>query len=234
MTPEVESKEDNKDKVRCLSMAIEASKAAPSADDLAGPSCQAEVPQDVGALPEEMEWDETEEGAEIGLEAAPQAQPWGWGSPQWSWLSEWGANNPTTQDVSSGNKPKSWEPRRRVTARFDPRWTSPPVPRVTEEAFEWLGEDLAHLVVPLQPAMFLERMKAWTAQIERLLEQEREAVWVELMGLRLQYLTLQRSVETLHDYQGDVTQALEWQEENNVQEGDLLPLCDSSLPSDDD
>ncbi|KAG6892260.1 hypothetical protein C0993_004319, partial [Termitomyces sp. T159_Od127] len=117
---------------------------------------------------------------------------------------------------------------------FDPCWTSPPVPRVTGEAFEWLGEDLAHLVVPLQPAVFLERMRVQAAQMERILEQEREAVWVELMGLCLRYSTLRWSVETLCDYQEDVTQALEWQEENNVQEGDLLPLRDPSLPPDDD
>ncbi|KAG6892746.1 hypothetical protein C0993_003095, partial [Termitomyces sp. T159_Od127] len=116
---------------------------------------------------------------------------------------------------------------------FDPRWTSPLAPRVTGEAFEWLGEDLAHLVVPLQLAVFLERMRARATHMERILEREREAVRVELMGL-LWYLTLQWSVETLRNYQEDVTQALEWQEENNIQEGDLLPLHDSSLPSDDD
>ncbi|KAG6892238.1 hypothetical protein C0993_004470, partial [Termitomyces sp. T159_Od127] len=54
--------------------------------------------------------------------------------------------------------------------------------------------------------------------MERVLEREREAVRAELMGLRLRYLTLWRSVETLRNYQEDVTQALEWQEENNVQE----------------
>ncbi|KAG6895584.1 hypothetical protein C0993_009416 [Termitomyces sp. T159_Od127] len=234
VTPEVELEEDDEDKACCLSVAIEASKAAPGMEDLAGPSRQAEVPQDVGALPEEMEWDKAEEGAEARLEATLQAQPWGWGSPQWSWLPEWSANDPATWDVSSGNESKSWEPRRRVTARFDPQWTSPPAPRVTEEALEWLGEDLAHSVVPLQPVMFLERMRAWTAQIERLLERERKAVWAELMGLRLQYSMLQRSMEMLRDYQEDVMHMLEWQEENNVQEGDLLLLHDPSLPSDND
>ncbi|KAG6882476.1 hypothetical protein C0993_010416, partial [Termitomyces sp. T159_Od127] len=84
------------------------------------------------------------------------------------------------------------------------------------------------------PAVFLERMRARAAHMERILEQEREAVQRELMGLRLQYSTLWRSVETLRDYQENVTHALEWQEENNIQEGDLLPLHDSSLPSDDD
>ncbi|KAG6858672.1 hypothetical protein C0993_005272, partial [Termitomyces sp. T159_Od127] len=54
--------------------------------------------------------------------------------------------------------------------------------------------------------------------MERVLEREREAVQVELMGLRLRYSTLWRSVETLRNYQEDVMQALEWQEENNVQE----------------
>ncbi|KAG6860172.1 hypothetical protein C0993_003137, partial [Termitomyces sp. T159_Od127] len=73
---------------------------------------------------------------------------------------------------------------------FDPRWTSPPAPRVTGEAFEWLGEDLAHPVVPLQLTVFLERMRAQAAQMERVLEREREAVRVELMGLRLRYSML--------------------------------------------
>ncbi|KAG6893843.1 hypothetical protein C0993_000177, partial [Termitomyces sp. T159_Od127] len=50
------------------------------------------------------------------------------------------------------------------------------------------------------------------------LEWEREAVQAELMGLHLWYSTLQRSVEMLCNYQEDMTQALEWQEENNVQE----------------
>ncbi|KAG6882954.1 hypothetical protein C0993_008524, partial [Termitomyces sp. T159_Od127] len=72
VTPEVESEEDDEDKVRRLSTAIEASKVALGVEDLAGPSRQAEVPQDVGAPPEEMERDEVEEGAEIGAEAAPQ------------------------------------------------------------------------------------------------------------------------------------------------------------------
>ncbi|KAG6884180.1 hypothetical protein C0993_000601 [Termitomyces sp. T159_Od127] len=71
VTPEVESE----DEARCLSAAIEASKAAPGMEDLAGPSCQAEAPQDVGAPPEEMERDEAEEEAKVGLEMTPQAQP---------------------------------------------------------------------------------------------------------------------------------------------------------------
>ncbi|KAG6863583.1 hypothetical protein C0993_010965 [Termitomyces sp. T159_Od127] len=233
-TPELGSDEYDKDKVRRLGAAIEASKAAPSTEDLAGPSRQAEVAQDVGALPEGMDQEETEEKGEVGPEATPQAQPWGRGSPQWSWLLEWGTIHPITREVSSSNKPKSWVPKHRIRARFDPRWTSPLAPRITGEAFEWLREDLAHLVVPLQPAMFLERMRVRAAHMERILEREREAVWVELMGLRLWYSMLRRSVEILRDYQEDVTQVLEWQEENNIQEGDLLPLHDSSLPSDDD
>ncbi|KAG6875905.1 hypothetical protein C0993_006842 [Termitomyces sp. T159_Od127] len=218
VTPELESEEDDEDEAHRLSMVIEASKAALGAEDLAGPSRQAEAPQDVGAPPEEMEQDETEEEAEVELEVTPQVQPWGWRSPQWSWLPEWGANNPATLDVSSGDESESWEPRRRVTAR----------------AFEWLEEDLAHPVVPLRLAVFLERMRAWAAQMERLLKREREAVQVELMGLRLQYSTLWRSVEMLCDYQEDVTRALEWQEKNNIQEGDLLHLRDSSLPFNND
>ncbi|KAG6883572.1 hypothetical protein C0993_005397, partial [Termitomyces sp. T159_Od127] len=219
VTPEIESEDDKEDEACRLGAAIKASKAALGVEDLAGLSRQVEVPQDVGASHEEIEQDEAEEEAEVRPEAASQAQFWGWGLPQWSWLLEWGANDSTTWDVSSGDEPESWEPRRRVTAR---------------EAFEWLEEDLAHPVVPLQLAMFLERMEAWAAQMERLLEQERKAVRAELMGLHLRYSTLWQSVETLHDYQEDVTQALEWQEENNVQEGDLLPLCDLSLPFDDD
>ncbi|KAG6875973.1 hypothetical protein C0993_006473 [Termitomyces sp. T159_Od127] len=44
VTPEVESEEDDEDEARCLSMAIEASKAALGAEDLASPSHQAEAP----------------------------------------------------------------------------------------------------------------------------------------------------------------------------------------------
>ncbi|KAG6883108.1 hypothetical protein C0993_007791, partial [Termitomyces sp. T159_Od127] len=111
----VESEGDKEDEVRCIGVAIEASKAAPGVEDLAGSSCQAEVPQDISTLHKEME--QNEEEAKVRPKAAPQAQPWGWGSPQWSWLPEWGANDPATWDVSSGNKPESWEPRRRVMAR---------------------------------------------------------------------------------------------------------------------
>ncbi|KAG6867104.1 hypothetical protein C0993_006823, partial [Termitomyces sp. T159_Od127] len=100
VTPEVESEDDEEDKVHCLGAAIEASKAALGVEDLAGPSHQAEVPQDVGAPPEKMERDEAEKGAEVGPETAPQAQSWGWGLPQWSWLPEWGADK--TQVVSKG------------------------------------------------------------------------------------------------------------------------------------
>ncbi|KAG6863934.1 hypothetical protein C0993_009841 [Termitomyces sp. T159_Od127] len=234
VTPEIGSDEDDEDEACCLGAAIEASKVAPGTEDLAGPSRQTEAAQDVGTSPEETDWEETEEEGEVRPEATPQAQPWGCGSPQWSWLLEWGTPHPITQEVSSSDEPESWVPRCRIRARFDPRWTSPPVPRVTGEAFEWLGEDLAHPVVPLQLAVFLERMRARAAHMKRILEREREAVWAELMGLCLRYSTLQWSVEMLCDYQEDVTQALEWQEENNIQEGDLLPLRDSSLPSDDD
>ncbi|KAG6875141.1 hypothetical protein C0993_010657, partial [Termitomyces sp. T159_Od127] len=65
VTPEVESEEDDEDEAHCLSTAIEASKAALGMEDLAGPSRQAEAPQDVGALPEEMEQDKAEEKAEV-------------------------------------------------------------------------------------------------------------------------------------------------------------------------
>ncbi|KAG6884280.1 hypothetical protein C0993_012511 [Termitomyces sp. T159_Od127] len=117
-------------------------------------SHQAKVPQDAGDRQEDLE---QEEEAEVGLKAASQAHPWSEELPQWLWLLEWGASDPATWDMSSGDKPESWEPRHRVTARYDPRWTLPPAPRVTGEAFEWLGEDLVHPVVPLQPAESLER-----------------------------------------------------------------------------
>ncbi|KAG6864761.1 hypothetical protein C0993_008552 [Termitomyces sp. T159_Od127] len=136
VTLEVESEGDEEDKACRLGAAIEASKVAPGVENLASPSRQAEAPQDVGALQEEMEQEEEE--AKVRPEAAPRVQPWGW---------------------KTSPLPESWEPKRRVTAR---------------------------------------------------------------------------SVEMLHDYQEDVTQALDWQEENNVQEGDLLPLHKPSLPSDDD
>ncbi|KAG6874567.1 hypothetical protein C0993_000345, partial [Termitomyces sp. T159_Od127] len=113
VTPEVESEGDEEDKVCHLGVAIKASKVAPGVEDLAGPSNQAKAPPDVGTQQEEME----EEEAKVGPEAAPQTQPWGWKSLQWSWLPEWGTNDPATWDISSGNEPESWEPRCRVTAR---------------------------------------------------------------------------------------------------------------------
>ncbi|KAG6881624.1 hypothetical protein C0993_000742, partial [Termitomyces sp. T159_Od127] len=90
VTPELESEEDDEDEdeARRLSAAIEASMAAPSTEDMAGPSRQAEVAQDVGASPEGTDWEEAEEEGEVGPEATPSAQPWGHGSPQWSWLPE--------------------------------------------------------------------------------------------------------------------------------------------------
>ncbi|KAG6883135.1 hypothetical protein C0993_007656 [Termitomyces sp. T159_Od127] len=115
VTPKVESEGDEENKVHCLGMAIETSKAAPGMENLAGPSHQAEAPQNVGALHEEMEQDKEE--AEVGPEAAPQAQLWRWGSSQWSWLPEWGASDSATWDVFSGNEPESWEPRHQVMAR---------------------------------------------------------------------------------------------------------------------
>ncbi|KAG6898519.1 hypothetical protein C0993_006259 [Termitomyces sp. T159_Od127] len=77
VTPEIESEDDKEDKACCFGTVIEASKAAPGAEDLAGPSCQAEAPQNISAPYEEMEQDKAEEEAEIRPEAAPQAQPWG-------------------------------------------------------------------------------------------------------------------------------------------------------------
>ncbi|KAG6894626.1 hypothetical protein C0993_011130 [Termitomyces sp. T159_Od127] len=186
VTPKVELEEEE-DKVRCLAVAIKASKAPLVEDDLVGPSCQAEAPQDVGNWQED---EEQQEEAEVGPEAIPQVHPWGEKLLQWSWLLEWGASNPATWDVSSDDEPELWELRCRVTAR--------------------------------------------AAQMERILAREREAVRAELMGLHLQYLMLQWSMEMLCNYQEDMTQALEWQEENNIQEGDLLPLRNPSLPSNDD
>ncbi|KAG6896166.1 hypothetical protein C0993_008701, partial [Termitomyces sp. T159_Od127] len=84
VTLKVESEDDEEDEVCRFGAAIEASKAALGMEDLAGPNHQAEAPQDVGALHEEMEQDEAEEEAAVRPEAALQAQPWGWGSPQWS------------------------------------------------------------------------------------------------------------------------------------------------------
>ncbi|KAG6894491.1 hypothetical protein C0993_011373, partial [Termitomyces sp. T159_Od127] len=74
MTLEVELEEDEEDEACCLATAIEASKAAPEGDDLAGPSHQAEVLQDVGNQQEDME---QEEEAEVGPEMTPQAHPLG-------------------------------------------------------------------------------------------------------------------------------------------------------------
>ncbi|KAG6875573.1 hypothetical protein C0993_008494 [Termitomyces sp. T159_Od127] len=98
VTPKVESEGDEEDEMHRLGMTIETSKAALEVEDLADPSHQAEALQDVGAQQEEMEQEEEE--AEIRLEAALQVQPWGWELPQWSWLPEWGANDPMTRDIS--------------------------------------------------------------------------------------------------------------------------------------
>ncbi|KAG6880983.1 hypothetical protein C0993_003351, partial [Termitomyces sp. T159_Od127] len=59
---------------------------------------------DIGDQQEDVE---QEEEAEVGPEAAPPVQSWGWELPQWSWLPEWGASDSTTRDVSSGDEPKS-------------------------------------------------------------------------------------------------------------------------------
>ncbi|KAG6898481.1 hypothetical protein C0993_006578 [Termitomyces sp. T159_Od127] len=219
VTPKVESEEEEEDEAHRLAMAIEASKAVPGRDDLAGPNHQAEVPQVVG---DQQKDEEQQEEAEVRPEATPQVHPWDEELPQWSWLPEWSASDPATWDMFSSNKPELWEPRHRVMARYNPQWTSPPAPRITGEVFEWLRKDLVHLVVPLQLAEFLERIRVWATQIERILVRKREAVQVKLMGLHLWYSTLRQSVETLCNYQEDMMQVLEWQEENNIQEGDLL------------
>ncbi|KAG6883822.1 hypothetical protein C0993_003539 [Termitomyces sp. T159_Od127] len=114
VTPEVESEDDEEDEVHCPAVAIEASKAVPGGEDLAGSSRQAEAPQDVGNQQKDVE---QEEEAEVGLKVAPPAQPWSWKLLQWSWLPKWGTNDSATRNGSSGNEPKSWEPRRKVMAR---------------------------------------------------------------------------------------------------------------------
>ncbi|KAG6876367.1 hypothetical protein C0993_003615 [Termitomyces sp. T159_Od127] len=101
VTAEVESEENEEDKVHRLAPAIEANKAVPGGDDLVGPSCQAKAPQDVGNWQEDVE---QEEEAEVRLEAAPQVHPWGKELPQWSWLPEWGTSDPVIWDMSSGDK----------------------------------------------------------------------------------------------------------------------------------
>ncbi|KAG6858970.1 hypothetical protein C0993_004766, partial [Termitomyces sp. T159_Od127] len=63
VTLKVESEDDEEDEACHFGAAIEASKAALGMEDLAGPNHQAEAPQDVGALHEEMEQDEAEEEA---------------------------------------------------------------------------------------------------------------------------------------------------------------------------
>ncbi|KAG6883988.1 hypothetical protein C0993_002286 [Termitomyces sp. T159_Od127] len=196
---ELEDEEEDGEEARHLAAAIEASKAVPRRDDLAGPSCQPKVPQDVGMQQEGNEQEDKGDKAEKRdkVEVTSQVQPW-------------------------------------AQLQYNFRWMSPPVPRITGEAFEWLEKDLVHSVVPLQLAEFLERMRVWAAHMERVLVGEREAVRAELMDLCLRYSTLAQSVEMLYDYQEDITCALEWQEENNVQEGDLLLLHNPSLPSNDD
>ncbi|KAG6882837.1 hypothetical protein C0993_008962 [Termitomyces sp. T159_Od127] len=81
VTPEVESEGDKEDEACCFGEAIETSKAALRGEDLVGPTCQAEAPQNVGDQQEDME---QEEEAEVRLEVAPLAQLWGWELPQWS------------------------------------------------------------------------------------------------------------------------------------------------------
>ncbi|KAG6882931.1 hypothetical protein C0993_008604, partial [Termitomyces sp. T159_Od127] len=77
VTPEVESESDEEDEVCRLGAAIEASKVAPEVKDLAGPSRQAEAPQDVGAQQENMEQEKEE--AEVRPEVAPQGATLGMG-----------------------------------------------------------------------------------------------------------------------------------------------------------
>ncbi|KAG6867829.1 hypothetical protein C0993_010551 [Termitomyces sp. T159_Od127] len=181
VTPEVELRKEEEDEAHRFATAIEASKAALAGDDLVGPSHQSEV------QPKSSQREVKKEGK---AEVTCQAHPWGKGLPQWNWLPEWGTRHPAIQDMSSSNEPESWKPRQHIRARYNPWWMSPPAPRVMGEAFEWLGEDLVHPVVPLHQAEFLERMRAWAAHMERVLTKEREAGQAELMGLRLHYSTL--------------------------------------------
>ncbi|KAG6883207.1 hypothetical protein C0993_007383 [Termitomyces sp. T159_Od127] len=87
-------------------------------------------------------------------------------------------------------------------------------------------------MVPLQPAKFLEKKGAGCPDGETLKEGEGGGVG-RIDGLASAILNVAVECGNALRLPRGLMQVLKWQEENNVQEGDLLSLRNHSLPSND-
>ncbi|KAG6883070.1 hypothetical protein C0992_009798 [Termitomyces sp. T32_za158] len=102
-------------------------------------------------------------------------------------------------------------------AIMHPNWAPLPIPQVTGQEFLWLGRELHYPVSALWLRPDLEAYREQAAGMAAVISQDMRAANAEMAGLRMRRWVLSRSLDILERYQNDCAEALQWQDDNQVE-----------------
>ncbi|KAG5716192.1 hypothetical protein E4T56_gene10768 [Termitomyces sp. T112] len=97
-------------------------------------------------------------------------------------------------------------------------WSDTPLWQVSNDELEWLGKDLAWLML-LMPVASLADFDKRAAGVEQWFQRKLEAAREELIAVRAWYAVAKQTLVTLVGYWHDCQAFLTWQEENNISKG---------------
>ncbi|KAG6894132.1 hypothetical protein C0992_007409 [Termitomyces sp. T32_za158] len=121
-----------------------------------------------------------------------------------------------------------------------PNWTPLPIPQVTGQKFLWLGWELHYPVSALRPCLDLEAYHEQAAGMAAVISQDMRAANAEIARLRMRRWVMFRSLDILERYQNDCAEALQWQDDNQIEHTPpatfflLLPGALLDMPTDSD
>ncbi|KAG6882695.1 hypothetical protein C0992_010926 [Termitomyces sp. T32_za158] len=130
--------------------------------------------------------------------------------------------------------------RRATPLVMHPNWAPLPIPQVTGQEFLWLGRELHYPVSALRPRLDLEAYREQAAGMAAVISRDLRAANAEMAGLRMRRRVLGCSLDILERYQDDCAQALQWQDDNQVEHtppATLFPLppgASLDMPTDSD
>ncbi|KAG6871440.1 hypothetical protein C0992_010952 [Termitomyces sp. T32_za158] len=152
---------------------------------------------------------------------------------------------PSDQDKEEEEDPSNSLPiapdgRRAAPLVMHPNWAPLPIPQVTGQEFLWLGRELHYPVSALRPRPDLEAYREQAAGMVAVISRDMHAANAEMAGLRMRRQVLGHSLDILERYQNDCTEALQWQDDNQVEHTPpatffpLPPGASLDMPTDSD
>ncbi|KAG6885380.1 hypothetical protein C0992_005181, partial [Termitomyces sp. T32_za158] len=98
-----------------------------------------------------------------------------------------------------------------------PNWTPLPIPQVTGQEFLWLNQELHYPVSALWPCQDLEAYHKQAAEIVAVISRDMHTANAEIAGLKMRRRIMFHSLDILERYQNNCVEALQWQDDNQVE-----------------